>query len=78
MNAASITDEKKREKKHARWANIPGWMVITSRISDGDDLTTQEDYAATCCAIQNFQVNSFTWLYVVVRGCTWLRVVRHG
>ena len=55
MNAASIKDPEKQQKKLKRWADVPGWMVVTSQLSE-DELTTQEDYAATCCAIQNFQL----------------------
>lgn len=56
MNAATIEDPEKQKKKLKRWADVPGWMVVTSQISEGDELMTQEDYAATCCAIQNFQL----------------------
>ena len=31
--------------------------MVTSRITPGDDLLTREDYAATCCAVQNLQLS---------------------
>jgi len=31
---------------------IPGWLLVTSKISD-DELRQREDYASVCCAIQN-------------------------
>jgi len=56
LNAASIADPKKALKKKNRWAKIPGWCVVTSKLSDSKVLE-KEDYAATCCAIQNFMLS---------------------
>jgi hypothetical protein len=42
-------------RKYAQWKSTPGWMVVTSRRSD-DPLVDREDYAACCCAVQNFMV----------------------
>ncbi len=44
------------QKKRERWTAIPGWLVITSRISD-KPLTRREDYAACCCAVQNLMLD---------------------
>ena len=57
LNAAEIAkkDPSKGEKKKKRWEAIPGWCVITSAKSDGG-LQEREDYAATCCAVQNFML----------------------
>ena len=49
LNAASIADPDKAAKKKKRWAEIRNWLVVTSRITPGDELLTREDYAATCC-----------------------------
>ena len=57
LNAASIADPDKAAKKAKRWAEIKNWLVVTSRITPGDDLLTREDYAATCCAVQNLQLS---------------------
>ena len=57
LNAASIADPEKAAKKAKRWADIKNWIVVTSRITPGDDLLTREDYAATCCAVQNLQLS---------------------
>ena len=46
LNAASIADPEKAAKKAKRWADIKNWIVVTSRITPGDDLLTREDYAA--------------------------------
>lgn len=68
MNAELVT-EKKGEvagaKKLERWLKMPGWLVVTCVKSGDDDAgggggsmkdpagTAREDYAATCCAVQN-------------------------
>lgn len=41
------------EKKRTRWLAIPGWLVVTCRRSE-DAMLEREDYAACCCAVQNF------------------------
>ena len=58
LNAAEIAkkDPIKGEKKKARWEAIPGWCVVTAAKSDGG-LQEREDFAATCCAIQNFMLS---------------------
>lgn len=40
------------EPKRKQWEGVPGWLVVTSLRSD-DAFLQEEDYAATCCAIQN-------------------------
>ena len=67
LNAASISDPDKAAKKAKRWADIRNWLVVTSRITPDDELLTREDYAATCCAVQNMQL-SFAADGV---GCKW-------
>ena len=57
LNAEGIMkkDPVMAEKKRERWEKIPGWCVVTSAKSDGG-LKEQEDYAATCGAVQNFML----------------------
>lgn len=43
------------DKKRQRWKAMTGWLVISCLKSD-DELTYKEDFAATCCAIQNLQL----------------------
>lgn len=43
------------ENKLKRWRSMPGWLVVTARRSD-DLIRDREDYAATCCAVQNLQL----------------------
>jgi nitroreductase len=43
------------QAKLDRWRTIPGWLVVTCERSD-DPLRAQEDYAACCCAMQNFSL----------------------
>lgn len=41
--------------KRARWAQMPGYLVLTCDNSD-DDLKAREDYAACACAAQNLML----------------------
>lgn len=43
------------EAKSKKWAQVPGWLVVTTDLAD-DSLRREEDYAACCCAIQNLQL----------------------
>ncbi len=63
------------EKKRQRWASVPGWLVVTSKISP-NPLTSKEDYAATCCAVQNLMLD----LWASGIGCKWTTgaVTRHA
>jgi nitroreductase len=52
---AARQGERAAEVKLKRWQAVPGWLVLTSPLS-GDVLRQQEDYAACCCAAQNFML----------------------
>ena len=39
--------------KLRRWLEVPGWLVVTSQRNE-DAQREREDYAATCCVLQNF------------------------
>ena len=41
------------ETKQRQWSRIPGWLAVTC-VRNADPLIAEEDYAACCCAIQNF------------------------
>ena len=43
-------------KKAKRWADIRKLARGDVAITPGDELLTREDYAATCCAVQNLQL----------------------
>ena len=47
------------EAKYQRWREIPGWLVVTCERSE-DPIRWQEDYAACCCAIQNFSLSMWS------------------
>ena len=47
--------DKVAEVKHRRWLSMPGWLVITCP-KDDDVIREREDYAACCCAAQNFSL----------------------
>jgi nitroreductase len=46
----------KADHKLARWKTVPGWMLLTCRRSE-DAFRQQEDFAACCCAAQNFMLS---------------------
>jgi len=45
--------------KMKRWIDIPGWCVVTTKISD-DPVTEQEDFASTASAVQNFMLSMWS------------------
>lgn len=58
-NAALVAakrGERAAEIKRERWLAMPGWLVMTSPINADDALREREDYAACCCAAQNFML----------------------
>lgn len=64
LNAEMVREsrgESAGRAKLERWLNVPGWLIVTCKRSD-DELRHREDYAACCCAVQNFQ------LYLWSRG----------
>lgn len=52
--------------KLKRWRDIPGWVVITCARSD-DPVRQREDFAACCCAVQNFML----YLWELGLGVKW-------
>lgn len=54
------------QKKLERWRAMPGWLAVTAQRSD-DAQREREDYAATCCAVQNFQL--YLWSHGI--GVKW-------
>lgn len=58
LNADMIARKKglqAAENKLEKWRGIPGWIAVTCDKSD-DPIRAREDYAACCCAIQNFSL----------------------
>ncbi len=58
LNARLVREKKGDEAariKTERWSQVPGWLVLTCDKSD-DPVLMQEDYAACCCAAQNFML----------------------
>jgi nitroreductase len=58
LNADLVAEKRGEEagrKKLERWQSMPGWFVVTSRCAE-DPITTQENYAACCCAVQNLML----------------------
>lgn len=55
---AASKGDKAAAVKHKRWAEMPGWLVVTCAAAD-DPVRSREDYAACCCAIHNISI--FLW-----------------
>lgn len=58
INSRILTEAKgvaEAESKSKKWAQVPGWLVLTSDLAS-DPFRREEDYAACCCAIQNLQL----------------------
>ncbi len=58
INSRILTASKgaaEADSKARKWAQIPGWLVITCELAS-DPFRREEDYAACCCAIQNLQL----------------------
>lgn len=58
INLDMETNEK--EKKVVDWTTIPGWCVVTSKLTPGDNNIELEDFKSTCCAIQNFMLSMWS------------------
>jgi nitroreductase len=41
------------EAKRRQWAAVPGWLLVTC-LRSNDPVQAEEDFAACCCAVQNF------------------------
>lgn len=42
------------------WTQVPGWCVVTTKISPDDKETEQEDFKSVSCAIQNFMLSMWS------------------
>jgi Nitroreductase family/EF-hand domain pair len=42
------------------WSKIPGWCIVTTKLTPGDETAELEDYKSTCCAIQNFMLSMWS------------------
>merc|ERR1712087_40364 len=42
------------------WTDIPGWCVVTSKVTPDDPETELQDFRSTSCAIQNFMLSMWS------------------
>ena len=42
------------------WTTVPGWCVVTTKLSPGDPEAEQEDFKSVSCAIQNFMLSMWS------------------
>ena len=62
----AVRGSRAGQARAERMRAIPGWLVLTSRESD-DPLIARENYAACCCAAQNFML----YLWQLGIGVKW-------
>lgn len=77
LNARLVAEQKGAEAgeaKRQRWSTVPGWLVVTCDRSD-DPVRQEEDYAACCCAMQNFSLA--LWAHGIGVKWTTGAVTRH-
>lgn len=58
LNTRILSESKgpaEAESKARKWAQVPGWLVVTCDLAE-DAFRREEDYAACCCLIQNLQL----------------------
>lgn len=77
LNAKLVTaksGEEAGQQKLERWSGMPGWLVVTCDNCD-DKIQAREDFAACCCAVQNFML----YLWAEGIGVKWTTgaVTRH-
>lgn len=63
LNAGLVAAERGERAaavKRERWLAMPGWLVLTSPRNAADAVREREDYAACCCAAQNFMLALWT------------------
>jgi nitroreductase len=59
LNARLVAQSKgpsEAESKRRKWAEVPGWLVVTCDLAD-NPLRRDEDYAACCCLVQNLMLS---------------------
>lgn len=54
--ATAAKGPEKGQQKREKMAAVPQWVVVTVTRTANDAFRQQEDYAAVCCAIQNFML----------------------
>ena len=42
------------------WTKIPGWCVVTTKLSPGNPDVEMEDFKSTSCAVQNFMLSMWS------------------
>jgi nitroreductase len=42
------------------WTKVPGWCVVTAKVTPADPEIEKEDFKSVCCAIQNFMLSMWS------------------
>ena len=60
LRTAQLQMEESRGRNVAftdSWTQIPGWVVVTSKVTPDDPVVELEDYKSTACAVQNLMLS---------------------
>jgi nitroreductase len=59
--ASTVTDCLNLDYDNAvDWTTIPGWCVVTTKLTPENAQVEQEDFKSTCCAVQNFLLSMWS------------------
>jgi len=42
------------------WTDIPGWVVVTYKLSPNNKVAQREDYKSVCCAVENLMLSMWS------------------
>ena len=52
----NMEEDRNADNVMSLWREIPGWVVVTTRVTPDDPSVELEDYQSTSCAVQNLMV----------------------
>jgi len=59
--AAALKQDIEGDKPlYQKWTDIPGWIVVTYKLTPRDQLAQREDFKSVCCAVQNFMLSCWS------------------
>eukprot|EP00529_Nitzschia_sp_RCC80_P031341 CAMPEP_0113452416 /NCGR_PEP_ID=MMETSP0014_2-20120614/6835_1 /TAXON_ID=2857 /ORGANISM="Nitzschia sp." /LENGTH=359 /DNA_ID=CAMNT_0000343787 /DNA_START=383 /DNA_END=1462 /DNA_ORIENTATION=+ /assembly_acc=CAM_ASM_000159 len=60
LSKGSKEDDEDDSTTLVDWTKVPGWTVVTTKISPDNHDVEQEDFKSVCCAIQNFMLSMWS------------------
>jgi nitroreductase len=59
-NDLNMEENRNADNVMSLWREIPGWVVVTTRITPDDPLVELEDFQSTSCAVQNLMLSMWS------------------